>query len=102
MIHTPAPLSCKQVMDRDEGGGDDDGGEPGAVQRGEAECGREMEDEKETEQAVRSATDLEQLGVGGGNVRHDHFIDRYGDVPWRPRSLACQVDLNALQGRNRA
>ena len=59
----------QQVGARRDAAADEDRGEPGAVQRGEAERGREVEDEQEAEQPVRPSADLEQLLLGARERR---------------------------------
>ena len=64
---------------------------------GEAERGREMEDEQEAEQPVRALADLEQLLLGRGDGGHIPVIDTDGNVLGGARSLACPGDPTALQ-----
>ena len=71
----------QQVGAGGDAAADEDRGEPGAVQGGQAERGGEVQDEKEAEQPVRPAADLEQLILGRGDGGHIRVIDRDGNDP---------------------
>ena len=65
-------------------------GDPGAVQRGEADGGRDVEQQEEAEHPVGRSADLEELRFGGRHDGHVPVIDRNGHILQCARSLASQ------------
>ena len=80
---------------------DEDRGQPGAVQDGQPEGGREMEDEQQAEEAVRIATDRAKVRFGRGDRGHVQVIGRDGHFLKVARSLACEAIRRPCR-RNRA
>ena len=60
----------QQVGTGGDAAADEQRGDPGAVQHGEAEGGRKVEDEQQAEHPVRALADLEQLLLRRGDSGH--------------------------------